>query len=159
MVRPGAVVLLETLSRFYEIVIFTAGIQNYADSILDRLDIHNNLIKHRLYRQHITPEEDSHYKDLNKLGRDLAKTILVDNTPHNYKLHPNNGLYLRTWCNDIFDQQLLGLTDLLIKIEEEGYDDVRKSIELVKNQLNNMDINLLENPYKMITLNKKEDLQ
>ena len=39
------------MSQFYEIVIFTAADQQYADEILDKLDV-NRRISHRLYRQH-----------------------------------------------------------------------------------------------------------
>ena len=40
------------MSRYYEIVIFTAASQDYADYILDILDKDKDLISHRLYRQH-----------------------------------------------------------------------------------------------------------
>lgn len=41
---------LEELSQIYEIVIFTAGMQEYADWVLNQLDADDNLIDHRLYR-------------------------------------------------------------------------------------------------------------
>ena len=31
-------------------------------------------------------------KDLSKIGRDLSRTIIVDNLADNYKLQPNNGI-------------------------------------------------------------------
>ena len=42
---------LERLAEIYEIVIYTAGVQDYADPILDYIDPTNSLITKRLYRQ------------------------------------------------------------------------------------------------------------
>jgi CTD small phosphatase-like protein 2 len=39
---------------------------------------------HRLYRQHTTPHEDFAIKDLYNLGRDLSKTIIIDNLAENF---------------------------------------------------------------------------
>ena len=48
--RPYLDMCLEHLSKYYEIAVFTAGEQNYADAILDVLDESSKNIKHRLYR-------------------------------------------------------------------------------------------------------------
>lgn len=37
------------MSKYYEIIIFTAALQDYADFILDLID-KSNVISHRLYR-------------------------------------------------------------------------------------------------------------
>ena len=42
---------LERLAEIYEIIIYTAGVQGYADPILDYIDPTNSLITKRLYRQ------------------------------------------------------------------------------------------------------------
>lgn len=51
-VRPLCIRFLEELSLLYEIVIFTAAHESYANFILDKLDPDNSFIQHRLYRQH-----------------------------------------------------------------------------------------------------------
>ena len=38
LVRPGAEVFLKELSQNFEIVIFTAAMQDYADWVLDQID-------------------------------------------------------------------------------------------------------------------------
>jgi len=43
---------LTYLSNMYEICVFTAGEQDYADAILDIIDVERTIIKHRLYRHH-----------------------------------------------------------------------------------------------------------
>ncbi len=80
---------LEELSKIYEIVIFTAGMQEYADWVLNQLDVDGSLIHHRLYRQHtinFSKEGPLIIKDLSKLGRPLDKTIIVDNLAENFIL-------------------------------------------------------------------------
>jgi TFIIF-interacting CTD phosphatase-like protein len=39
------------MAQYYEIVIFTAALQEYADQVVDQIDVNGN-IKLRLYRQH-----------------------------------------------------------------------------------------------------------
>lgn len=56
---------------------------DYADWILDNVD-RNGKISYRLYRQHSTPFEDYAMKDLTKLGRDLSKTMIIDNLAENF---------------------------------------------------------------------------
>lgn len=49
LVRPGARQFLRDMVKCYEIVIFTAAMQEYADWVLDALDS-EKVISHRLYR-------------------------------------------------------------------------------------------------------------
>ena len=49
LVRPGADTFLREMSEIYEVVIFTAAMQDYADWVLDQID-KNKYITHRLYR-------------------------------------------------------------------------------------------------------------
>ena len=39
------------MSKYFEIVVFTAGVQEYADWVIDQIDTAGH-IKHRLYREH-----------------------------------------------------------------------------------------------------------
>jgi TFIIF-interacting CTD phosphatase-like protein len=45
---------LRKLSQKFEVVIFTAARQDYADKILDKLDPNRTLFAGRMYRQHCT---------------------------------------------------------------------------------------------------------
>ena len=49
LVRPGCVQFIELMAKYYEIVIFTAALQEYADQVVDQIDVNQN-IKFRLYR-------------------------------------------------------------------------------------------------------------
>lgn len=56
MVRPHCNKFLTELSQHFEIVIFTAAMQDYADWIVDGID-HRGNVKHRLYRQHCSRDK------------------------------------------------------------------------------------------------------
>ena len=49
MIRPGALAFLKLMSEHFELVIFTAAVQDYADWVLDQLDP-QGYIDYRLYR-------------------------------------------------------------------------------------------------------------
>ena len=59
----------------------TWQVRAYADKLIDVLDPSGRIFRHRLYREHCTPLEGCYTKDLRALGRDLAATVLVENTP------------------------------------------------------------------------------
>jgi CTD small phosphatase-like protein 2 len=71
-------------SQYYEIVIFTAAMQDYADWVLDNLDPDKNILSHRLYRQHTIHNGLANVKDLSLLGRDMSRMIIVDNIADNF---------------------------------------------------------------------------
>lgn len=48
--RPYLDMCLDYLAKYYEICVFTAGTQDYADACLDFLDPEKKIIQHRLYR-------------------------------------------------------------------------------------------------------------
>ena len=151
-VRPYCLEFLKELNDIYEIVTFTAGTKEYADNILNILDIDNNIIKYRLYRQHTTVLGCSIYKDLSKLGRDLSRVIIIDNLKENFKMQPNNGIFIKTWTNDINDVQLKDILRILKDINSYNVTDVRPIIQKM-----NDDIKISRNiirPYLNINISK-----
>ena len=112
MIRPGCSKFLKDLSKLYEIVVFTAAMPDYADWILDQID-EPGYIAHRLYRQHCTPQEDYAIKDLRNLGRDLRRTLIVDNLAENFQETPENGIWVESWYDDLDDHVLPNLQAFL----------------------------------------------
>ena len=80
----------------------------YGDPLLDLLD-KSKVIRWRLFRESCTPYEGNYVKDLSRLGRDLQKTIIVDNSPHSYIFHPDNAIPIGTFIDDKEDVELLDL--------------------------------------------------
>lgn len=107
---------LEEMKNHCEIVIFTAATKEYADVILDCLEINNNYFDFRLYRQHTSFHGITLVKDLSWLGRDLRKVLIIDNIADNFKLQYANGLHIKTWCGDVKDTEFYHLKNLLGRI-------------------------------------------
>jgi len=121
LIRPFCHQFLREMVQYFEVVIFTAGVQEYADWVVDQLDPKGELISHRLYRQHtINRSKTSPFpmiiKDLSKIGRSLQKTIIVDNIADNFLLQKDSGIFIRTWKGDREDTQLRDLIPLLKEI-------------------------------------------
>ena len=111
-IRPGCDTFLQEMSELYEVVIFTAAMQDYADWVLDTIDAKKR-ISYRLYRQHATATNVAFVKDLSRIGRPLNRTIIVDNVAENFSLQPDNGIFIRSWFDDMKDTALTELAPLL----------------------------------------------
>ena len=125
--RPGLPAFLAAASSLFEVVVFTAGARSYADPVLDALDPAGTLFAARLYRDaciRVAPAPAARarleraaaasasppssfrppppggawvMKDLAALGRPLARTLLVDNTPTVFGYQPGNGIPIPSW--------------------------------------------------------------
>ena len=139
--RPYVSEFLNKMSKIFEVVIFTASVPQYANPLLDKLDINKN-ITHRLFRQHCVSLYGLYVKDLRFIGRDLKDIILLDNNPISYLVNKDNGLPIKSWHYDKNDKELLNIIPLLEYMSKSEVDDVRYIInKVVKN--NNVDYNLV----------------
>ena len=136
-IRPGLELFLEIIKEFYEIIIFTVGTKEYANVILDLIEKKNNTkyFDGRLYRVHATKIGNKFIKDLSKIGRDLSKTLIVDNNPHSFKLQHENGILINSYFGEKNnDKALIELQKILIKIYKDKL-DVRESISKYKEEI------------------------
>jgi CTD small phosphatase-like protein 2 len=67
-------------------------------------------------------------KDIALLGRDLSKTIIIDNISDNFILQPDNGIFISTWHDDMADNFLEEISPLLVEIVDKKLPDVRKAL-------------------------------
>ncbi|KAG1454856.1 hypothetical protein G6F56_007219 [Rhizopus delemar] len=124
--RPGVDEFMRKMGEKYEIVVFTASLAKYADPVLDMLDIHK-VVKHRLFRESCFNHKGTYVKDLSQLGRDLASTLILDNSPASYIFHTSNAVPVSTWFNDPHDTEL---TDLVAFLEDlTVVDDVQSVLD------------------------------
>ncbi|CAK5085267.1 unnamed protein product [Meloidogyne enterolobii] len=110
--RPHTDHFLERVGALFECVLFTASLAKYADPVADLLD-RRQVFRFRLFREACVFFEGNYVKDLEKLGRDLRKVVIIDNSPASYAFHPNNSLPIRTWFDDPDDTELLDLLPIL----------------------------------------------
>eukprot|EP01130_Rhizamoeba_saxonica_P006905 TRINITY_DN276_c0_g1_i2.p1 TRINITY_DN276_c0_g1~~TRINITY_DN276_c0_g1_i2.p1 ORF type:complete len:289 (-),score=70.01 TRINITY_DN276_c0_g1_i2:73-939(-) len=129
--RPGVDAFLEKVAEIFELVVFTASTQEYADQILDVLDP-KGLIKYRLYRESCTFVEGNYIKDLSLLGREISRVAIVDNSPHVFGYQLDNGIPILSWYFENDDcelHKLLPFLERLIQTDNKDlYFDVRTLI-------------------------------
>ena len=133
--RPFLTEFLIGVSKYYELIVFTAATQDYANPIIDAIETKGINFEYRLYRIHTVVINNDFVKDLNKLGRDLSRIIIVDNMEQNYKLQPENGITIRPfWGKDANDMALIDLLGILIEIAKRNM-DVRDGISYFKEDI------------------------
>ena len=125
LIRPGVNQFLSILSKFYEIIIFTASLSKYASPLLDIID-RNNYCCYRFYREHCTLINGIFVKDLKRLNRDLKNVIIVDNSPLSYAFNHENGFPITSWYDDKNDTELIDIIPILEFLSR--VNDVRKII-------------------------------
>ncbi len=69
------------------------------------------------------------------LGRDINRTIIIDNISDNFILQPENGIFISTWYDDMADTFLEEISPLLIEIVERRVPDVRKALRSYRDQI------------------------
>jgi len=74
-------------------------------------------------------------KDLSRIGRPLNKTIIVDNVAENFSKQPDNGIFIKSWFDDMSDTALLELAPLLKQIVEKKVTDVREALRKFRDQM------------------------
>ncbi|CAK89545.1 unnamed protein product (macronuclear) [Paramecium tetraurelia] len=160
-VRPYAQEFLRSMAEYYEIIIFTASNEDYANQIIDYLDPTGTLVSGRLFREDcIRVESGCHVKDLRILNRDLKDVVLIDNSAFSYAFQIDNGIPIIPYLDNKKDN-----VNLLILSEQElqhlesylktliQYDDFRK----VNNKLFNLEAiqncNSIQQAIRCITSN------
>ena len=79
--RPYLHEFLQSVSKMFRIVIFTASQSIYAEQLLDNLDPDKSIISQRIYRESCVFSDGIYTKDLSILGIDMAKVFIIDNSP------------------------------------------------------------------------------
>jgi CTD small phosphatase-like protein 2 len=121
--RPFAKEMLENIASWgglCEVVVFTASTKAYADAVLNVLDPEKKLIQHRLYRTHCVEANGGYFKDLRTLGRNMDRTVLVDNSPVSLAMNPSNGIPIKSWLRNGSCTQLHHLLSLVKELVLSG---------------------------------------
>jgi len=121
--RPGVDQFLQEVSEFCDIYVLTAGLESYAQPILDVLDPKGTIFAGRFYRDSCQVRKGMFLKDLSVVRKDLSKVILVDNNPVSFLMQPSNGIPVPSFYGNANDRTFDSLTKVLNSLRD--VDDVR----------------------------------
>lgn len=138
--RPHCDEFLRRVSKWYNLVVFTASVQEYADPVIDWLEAERKYFSARYYRQHCTFRHGAFIKDLSSVEPDLSRVMILDNSPLSYMFHqggfffillpphppysnnrltnpplppPDNAIPIQGWISDPTDSDLMYLIPFL----------------------------------------------
>jgi len=111
------------MSKYYELIVFTASLSKYADPLVDILDP-KRLCVYRLFREHCTYYNNSYVKDLTRIGRPMENIVILDNSPIAYLFQPENALPILSWYEDMRDRELYRFMPVLERLAY--VDDLRR---------------------------------
>lgn len=129
--RPYCDEFLRRVVKWFNLVIFTASVQEYADPVIDWLESEKKFFSARYYRQHCTYRQGAYIKDLSSVEPDLSNVMILDNSPLSYLFHEgklellarenrwsltggtDNAIPIQGWINDPTDYDLMHLIPLL----------------------------------------------
>ncbi len=94
--------------------------------------------------------KNTYVKDISKLGRDLSKTIIIDNVWENFQLQPENGIFIKTWIDDKNDTSLIDLMPLLKEFVISKVGDVRKTLRKFRDAMIRLYVKGDTNPYETL---------
>ena len=135
--RPCLFEFLDTLQSLnIEIILFTASIKEYADPLIDQIETKKKYFNFRLYRQHSVIMNNDFIKDLSLIGKkNLKKIIIVDNNEINFMLQKENGILIKSYNGGNNDICLSNLGNIVCKIMNKKFEDVRDEIKLFKDEI------------------------
>lgn len=125
LIRPEVEIFLKEISKYFEIVIFTASLSKYASPLIDKID-KDRVCEFKLFREHCSFINGLYVKDLRKMNRELKDLIIIDNSPISFAFSMENGLSIKSWFNDRNDRELMKLLPILKFLSK--VNDVREYI-------------------------------
>ncbi len=125
-IRPFAKEFLKKMKEHYEIIVFTAAVSSYAETVVKELDPEKKYISYIFDRNFCLETKNGFYiKDLRIIkNRDLKNMIIVDNLVHSFGFQVENGVPIIEWTGDKTDQELRYLMEYLL--EAKKADDMRE---------------------------------
>ena len=128
VLRPGVFEFLDYASKNFDLIVFTASDQQYADAIINYIEKDKKYFKMRLYRNNcIFIEPGLYIKDLRIFNsiKDLENIIILDNSLFSFANQLNNGILITSFFDDKNDTFLDSVKEYLEYIKNEK--DIRQA--------------------------------
>ena len=132
IIRPFVEEFLNEMSLYFDIILFTASLEQYSKPLLKFID-KNKVIKHVYNREYCKYYEGYFFKDLSIINRDYRDLIIIDNNPVSYLFNKENGIPIKSWLDDPNDNELIKLIPFM-KFLGKVY-DVRPFVNLAVNKV------------------------
>jgi len=118
---------LEEIMKYYNMIIYTASDQSYADSVIGYIDPMKTYFKFRLYRHNCVKIQSEtgplYVKDLRIIKNvSLNNMIIIDNSVLSFAFHLNNGIPILPFYSNKEDGEMHFLKSYLIKLAK--YDNL-----------------------------------
>jgi TFIIF-interacting CTD phosphatase-like protein len=84
------------------------------------------------------------------LGRDLSRTIIIDNVFENFQLQPDNAIFIKTWKGDLEDTSLIDLAPFLRGLVIKKVKDVRIIMKKFRDTMIRLFMKGDSNPYETL---------
>ena len=136
--RPGLIPFLNGLKPFYEIISFTKLSKIHSNRIIEEIQGKRKLFDYNLYRDHCFLSGTKFIKDISRIGRDMKKIIIVDDSPENLETQVENGILISPYNREDRDDKVLyELKKILTSFFRFGYEDLREAIKNSKGEIYN----------------------
>ena len=138
--RPYLFEFLSQMKSLYELILFSSNTPDYVDPIVKLIQKRQKFFDHILYRHHITlDDEGNNVKNLELIGRDLNKVIIIDDIARYFKLQKENGINIKPFYGnakkDGMTLQILGNVLKKIRKDADSSGDIRLSLEKYREDL------------------------
>jgi CTD small phosphatase-like protein 2 len=114
--RPYLMEFINRMSKIYDLSVYTASAQDYADAVMDQLDPNHTIFAARLYRDHCLPVNNMNIK--NMLMFNGPNVYLVDNLIYSFAFQINQGIPICPFVDDPMDVELRDLANILEQVDK-----------------------------------------
>jgi CTD small phosphatase-like protein 2 len=139
ILRPRLFEFLDILLELKcELIIFTISVKQRADELVNIIEKNKRYFNGRLCREHCALMGAAYVKDISKLGRNLSKTIIIDNDLGCFYLQQENGILIKSFEGKEDDNKLVNLYQILNQIIKSPFNDIRVELDKYRDELNNL---------------------
>ncbi|EDW58285.1 CTD nuclear envelope phosphatase 1 homolog [Drosophila virilis] len=111
--RPHVDFFLDRVSKWYNLVVFTAATEMYASRVLDFLDAGRNILNRRMYRQDCINICGIRAKFVSIAHSDLANVLLLDDCHMENSFNVGNAVHIKSYRIGTKDDELLCMLPFL----------------------------------------------